>query len=211
MQPIHIATGFNAALKAAELFTKVTAIWEEAGKVQLADAQYYGAWINLASWAIKGLEQEYIEILIEADFCQLNDPEQKKALLMRIEKYIKKEFFRLALQDAIKHLREGRKLLEKHADQWLFFPNVKKSAALDRYDKLLNDLTDYLGRLGDYGGDSAVALKDLYDIQALAHSGSPDAFKQKVDGLRKNLNKATLMQITGECAEVMETLRTGFR
>jgi hypothetical protein len=69
MPPIPITPA--DAMKAVELVTKVVTEKQKAAKnVELGDAHYYSAWIELASEAIKGLEREYHEILIQADFCQ---------------------------------------------------------------------------------------------------------------------------------------------
>jgi hypothetical protein len=170
-------------------------------------------WTMEESEAIKGLEQEYTKILIQAAHCQLDEPQQKKDLLERIDTYIHGEILRPYLKEAIVHLSEGRNALQQHAEQWLIWPSVKtkREAALARYDQLLNELTGYLGSLGEYAGESAVGLADLRIIQGLLKDGSPEAFMEKVDDLLTNLKKTTLMQNIGECASVIETLRIAFR
>jgi hypothetical protein len=210
MEPISIATGASAVLKAIESINKIRA---DADKLAPDDARYYGTWINVASEAIKGLEQEYIEILVEAARCEPSEPQQKERLLARINTYIHRELLRPQLLAAIVHLREGRQALQQHADQWHTWPSVKsnRANALTQYDQLLNTMQGYLGSLGDYGGASAVGLNDLYIIQSYLLEGFPAAFMEKVDDMMKNLNKAQFMEITGECARAIETLRVAFR
>jgi hypothetical protein len=210
MEPTSLVTGTSTVLKAAELIKKMV---DDAGKLPPEDAKYYGGWINVASEAIKGLEQEYIDILIQAAHCQFNEPQQRKDLLERIANYIHGENLRPYLKKAIDHLDEGKAALKQHADQWFIWPSVKKNreAALVRYDQLLNELQVYLGLLGDYGGESAVGLEDLREVQRLLEDGSSEAFMQKIDDLLTKLDKTTLMQKVGESARVIETLRIAFR
>jgi hypothetical protein len=218
MELTSAATGASALLKAVESIKKIR---ETADKLPPEDARYYGAWIDVASQAIKGLEEEYIEILVQAAHCQLNDPQQKRHLLERIDNYIHGEVLRPDLRDAITHLHQGREALQQHVDQWLLWliwPGVQKNraGALIQYDRLLGTLQGYLGSLGDYAGPSAVALEELHNeqgsgIQDLLKGGSPEAFTEKVGDLLTNLEKDRLMNTTKQCALVIETLRIAFR
>jgi hypothetical protein len=210
MEPTSVVTGISAVLKAAESINKILTDAHNWGP---DDARYYGTWITVASEAIKGLEQAYIEILIEAEHCQVNDQLRREHLCKRINEYIKGEVLRPRLRDAIDHLSAGRKALQQHADKLLIWPSAKtnRAVALDRYDQLLNALIGYKGKLGDYNGDSAVGLKDLRDVHGLLVSGSLEAFKEKVSDLLMNLDKAECVMTTGECARTIETLRIAFR
>jgi hypothetical protein len=210
MEPTSVVTAASNVLKAAGLIRKMA---DEARQLTLEDVRYYNAWINVASESIKALEQEYIGILIEAAHCQFDLPHKRDELLKRTHEYIHGENLRPSLREAIAQLREGRQALQLHAEQWLIWPNVKKNrqAALARYDQFLNELQGYLGSLGDYGGESAVALNDLREIETLLKGNSPEAFIQKVDDLLMTLDKTTLMYMVTQSAGAIETLRIAFR
>ncbi len=211
MEPLSTLSAISPILlKAAE---SIKARIDGANKLASDDAQYYGAWIQVASEAIKGLQDEYIDILREAAHCRLNKPKEKKHLLIRIGNYIHGEVLRPLLKGAIKHLDVGEEALQQHAKGLFLWGTVKKkrATALTKYKQLLRELTGHLGSLGDYTGPSAVALEDLKKVQTLLYSGPPGAVVDLVDDLLMNLNKAEFMKITGECALVIETLRIAFR
>jgi hypothetical protein len=105
--------------------------------------------------------------------------------------------------------------LDQHAEQLLIWPTVtkKRKAALAKFDKLLNDLDSYLGSLGGYVGESAVALRDIKKIQEQlsAVPGDPATFADMIGEFLMNLDKSVLMANVGERARVVETLRIAFR
>ena len=209
MEPTSILTGVSATMKAYESITKLLT---DADKLAPDDARYYATYLEVARQAIKGIEEEYVEILIEAAHCQLNVAEQKEHLLVRIDKYIHGEVLRPKLREAIDHLRAGREALQQHAERLLIWPNVKRNrmAALEQFDRLLNQLEGYLGTLGGYTGPSAVALDDIKRIET-ATSGPSEAFVDLVEELLMNLDKSRLLSVVSDCSRVIEVLRITFR
>ncbi len=119
---------------------------------------------------------------------------------------------RPTLGHAIERLRSGTEGLEQHAERLLIWPSAKKSrtAALEQYKRLLDELESYLGKLGDYKGVSAVGLADLEKVKAeIKHSTG--AFDDTINDLLVNLDKSELMSLSGGCARVIEALRIAFR
>lgn len=208
MEPASALSGISFVLKAAESISKLK---NDADKLSPDDARYYAAYLEIASQAIKGLEQEYLEILVQAANCDINDYLQKQRLLTRIDMYITGENLRPKLRDAIEHLSSGREALSQNAERLLVWPTVKSNRreALAEYDRLAGELSGYLGSLGDYSGESAVGLKELRDLKAA--TADRQRFAELSDRLRSNPDKSSLMYFTDQCARVIEALRIAFR
>jgi hypothetical protein len=211
MEPVSVLSAVDPILKAGEAIKALVV-----GADQLApdDARYYGTWINVAGEAIRGLVQEYIEVLIEAAHCDPLDPGQREQLLKRVHRYVHGEVLRPRLKEAIERLRAGRPVLKQHAERlliWLRGRRGDRELALARYDQLLDQLTGYLGALGDYEGPSAHALEEVLGIHADVRAGSREALAARADRLLMNLDKTSLLEITGGCGRTIETLRVAFR
>ena len=195
-------------------FNSIEKTLESADQLASTDAQYYSAYFQAADQAVKGLEHEYIDILLEAARCEPTDSQQRERLLTRIDHYIHREVLRPILKASIEHLREGRQALQKHAERLLIRPAVKtnRTAALAQFDHLLNELDTYLGQLGGWKGPSAIALADIEQIKKdIEDRISGAKFKKKIDNLLMNRDKSILLSTTGNCARVIEALRTAFR
>jgi hypothetical protein len=210
VEPTSAVATVGALVRVAENLKRLV---DDARKLAPEDVAYYGAWINIAKEAILGIEQEYIEILLEGKHCRLDDLEEKRRLARRLDDYITGEHLRPKLREAIDRLTVGRTSLESHAEQWLILPRVRRdrATALSEYDELLNSIRGYLGSLGDYDRNSARDLEDLYRLQDLLEAGDIQGFKQEVTKLAKNPEKTSCALATSECARVIEKLRLAFR
>jgi hypothetical protein len=102
-EPVSVLGAVGPILKAAEFIDKKLV---ENKHLTSDDAKYYGMHLENASQAIHGLEEEYIEILIQASEVDLEDEDQKRELSERIKLYIKGEILRPRLMNAIKRLVE---------------------------------------------------------------------------------------------------------
>ena len=212
MEPISVLSAVGPIVKAAEAIAKLLSNRDQLAK---DDVQYYATYIAVAGEAIKGLEAEYLGILRQAAQCNVKKPTERKELRDRIKDYVNGEVLRPALRDAIDRLRVGREAIQEHAGKLLIWPKAKekRTAAVAKFDALLDELEGYLGSLGDYFGPSAVALDEIMKIDAELSAGrvDRDKFDNMIGDLLMNLNKSKLISITGQCGRVIETLRIAFR
>ena len=212
MEPVSFLSSIVSASEAAEAIRKLLT---NADKLAKDDAQYYSMYLAVAAKAVEGLEGEYLGILKQAAGCNPLNAQEAENLKTRINDYIHGEVLRKSLNESIDRLREGRGALQEHAERLLIWPEAKKkrTAALEKFDQLLNDLEGYLGSLGNYKGPSAVALDDIRRIQAeLAKEPiNSEVFLKMIDDLLMNLDKSTLFATTGDCGRVIEALRIAFR
>ena len=109
---VKVAETAEKLLSAADKLNKKA---EKAKKVPQEDAKYYGAYLEVAGIVIQSLENEYLEILKQADRTNLKDPKQKELLRTRINDYLYGEVLRPKLTTAVEHLEAGRDAFKKHA------------------------------------------------------------------------------------------------
>jgi hypothetical protein len=217
MEPISTVVGpiLKAAAAIDKLYVKLNDLALELKHLAQEDVRYYTTYIEVAAEAIKGIQNEYLEILKQAAQCKIEKEEERDRLRARIIEYIHGEVLRPKLKNAIERLREGRKALEEHAERRLIFPGTKakRANALVHFDFLLSELEGKLGRLGDYTGPSADAL---HDIEAIKYDLEKKPFDQvsfddRIESLLLHLDKSTLVSIAADCGRVIEALRIAFR
>jgi hypothetical protein len=207
---VKVAEAAEKLLSAAD---KLSEKAEKAKKVPQEDAKYYAAYLEVAGIVIQSLENEYLEILKQADRTNLKDRQQKELLRTRINDYLHGEVLRPKLTTAIEHLEAGRNAFKQHAKGFPLWPKVKdRKAALKKYAVLIDKIRSYLESLGGLTGASAPpkALAELKRIEA-ALSGAPKAFEPMINDLLMNLDKSTLLTIGSNCGRVIEVLRLAFR
>jgi len=209
MEPSSALATIGSIVKAAKTIDELL---DGADRLAQDDAKYYITYIDVAKTAVIGIEHGYIDILKEAAKCKIKSVKEKERLRDLIIAYIDDEVLRPKLREAIDRLGKGREALQQHAEVLLVWPKTKKNrkAALEEYRQLINQLIGYLGELGDYKGPSAAALNDIKKIET-AMSGTQEEFSDMIHELRMNLDKGSLMSISGECGRVIETLRIAFR
>jgi hypothetical protein len=218
MEPIST---ISSALKTPEEVAKAVGAIDKlidkatAAKRARDDAAYYGAYIEIAGKSIKALEGDYLGILLQAKRCDLGATKDRKALEARINGHMHGERFRSRLKEALDRLKEGRQVLLEHVNKRVLLPGMRKRRALglEKFDEILAQLDGYLGSLGEYEGPSAVALKDITDIQELLFANSPNQkpFDEKVKDLLDHLDKSALISVAGDCGRAIEALRMAFR
>lgn len=213
--PVAEALTITSAAKAAkEAKSEIEKLFTDRDKLVISDAKYYTTYIEVASHAIKGLEAEYTEILLKAAKTDIKVKTQRDKLNSLINKYTGKEVFRPQLKTAIDHLKAGRSVLEKHTTGWFSWPSTIASRldALDIYDRLLNDLTGYLGELGDYTGISAVGLDYIKELQGLLTPPlDQKAFAKRAEELLATRKKSKFFSVLENSVGAIEALRKSFR
>src|SRR5437763_15283588 len=95
--------GITALEKAFDL---VKDYRDKAQQEKLEDIKRCQDYLHAVQEAIKGLENEYDEILIQAEVCDLNQPQQVAALQQRISDYLFVDKLRTELVRAIAGLEE---------------------------------------------------------------------------------------------------------
>jgi hypothetical protein len=74
MEPKSASTVLSVIVKSSELIKKLLADVDNTNK----DTKYYTTYLEVASIAIRGIEEEYIGILVEAANRQLENTRQKQ-------------------------------------------------------------------------------------------------------------------------------------
>jgi hypothetical protein len=176
------------------------------------DSEFYRKWLEVAMVAIQGLEGEYEEILLQAFRCNVLNPEERLALVDRINAYINGERLRVKLKEAIGHLNVGRDVLQEHAERLLIWPKTRLARvdSLREYESHVNRLESYYGSLGGWTGGSAVALNELRTLLS-ATSDHQIAFNALVAVFQNMRDKSNLMTSTQGAASIISSLRAAFR
>ena len=216
--------------KAAELGrTKL----EAADQLAASDARRYVSYLEVALEAIHGLENDYIDILVEAKHCQVDQPEQSRHLAMRIDQHLYREALRPLLVGAVGRLEFGRQALADHADRVFVWPSVKqgRADALAAYDKLLKRLRSYIDQLGQwYAGASHQYLMDplregkpmrmggtglnvvwLHSILDCLNRQDQEKLSEVVAGLLGDLESDRHLSLTRDIGRVIEAMLITFR
>jgi len=197
-----------------EALTKINNLINELNgqKYTVEDSEYYRTWLDVAATAVECLEGEYEGILHQAFCSDIADAKQKTDLEQRINRYLTGEHLRKKLNDAIGYLEDGQRTLKKDAERRLLFPGTRRDRqeSLAEYSRHVNDLRGYLGSLGDYTGESAVALKELRELNK-ALTGTQEEFHPLVESLQKSRDKSSLFLITRQTAKTISSLRAAFR
>jgi hypothetical protein len=167
------------------------------------------------------LENEYIGILVEASNCSINEEDQRRKLITRIDQFMYGEVLRPKLRDAIDRLNSGRQAFETHAAQWFTWPKTREERreALDNLVRLTDELRGYLGFLGDYaeisGGhissSSAVGLKDIEKLKGILERKDGDFLRMIANDLLTDRDKTEFFRIIRDAARVTQMLRIAFR
>jgi hypothetical protein len=189
------------------------------------DIRSFENYLEAARVAITGLEEEYDQILVQAKNCELDKPEQIKALNERIDAYLKVDSLRPKLQDSIVGLTKCREALQKNAEGFFlwFWPQVreKRQEALAEFDKLLVDLEKYLRALDEEGlkyrkAGTGVGVATLGEIQfylgsRLQVDGNPYGLALLVSQFERDPSKDHLMDYIKRIRETIHDIRNAFR
>jgi len=91
VEPVGLSVASPIVQKAAEL---AKAKLDAADQLASSDAKRYVSYLEGALEAIRGLENEYVDILVEAMHCHVDQPEQSDHLAIRIKQYLYRETLR---------------------------------------------------------------------------------------------------------------------
>ena len=230
MEPVVLSVASPIIQKAAELAKSKL---DAADQLAASDAKRYVSYLESAREAIRGLENEYVDILVEAMHCQVDRPEQKDHLAIRIEQHLYREILRPHLTDAVGRLERGRQALEEHADRVFLWPSVRqgRADALAAYDKLLARLQWYINQLGGWYsgatnqyvmdavtkgqplpmGGSGVNVEGLHQILGCLARRDQEGLASTVGAMLGGQTADRHLTITREIAHVIESMLVTFR
>ena len=230
MEPTELSVASPIIQKAAELAKNKL---DAASQLAASDAKRYVSYLEGALEAIRGLENEYIDILVEAMHCQVDIPEQCDHLAIRIEQHLYREILRPHLVDAVGRLENGRQALEEHADRVFLWPSVRRGRAdaLAAYDSLLARLRSYIDQLGGwYGnatnkyvmdamtkgqplpmGGSGFNVEGLHEILGCLARRDQEGLSSTVGAKLGALTADRHLTITRDVARVIESMLVTFR
>jgi hypothetical protein len=181
----------TALEKALEMAGKLL---EEARAIPKRNAVSCIRFLQAAQYALRGLEDEVDDILVEAKIVARFQWEARAELVRRIKAYLNR--YRLApiLDDAIEGIKECREFAQNDAESfWSFLRTRKaeKAKAMKEIDGLLGKLTDYLRRLGEsmgysrenYAGPSGINMPFLLALEndlAIEDAAEEAKIKKKI-------------------------------
>ena len=129
---------------------RIDRLLEEASDRNKDDVERCERYLEACSEAIRGLEQEYDEILVQAKNSN-ETPDEIQNLRERIDKYLHVDRLRPKLSDAINGLSYYQENLTKNADRYLEWPWKKadKKLAVNEFSEVLEELQTYLKKLDE--------------------------------------------------------------
>lgn len=199
-----------------EAFKQGKELLQKADAFAADDAKRYAAYLEAARAALHGLEQEYQEIVVEANHCQLDRPEQVAALRKRIEDYLHVKKLREILDDAVMGVDIGRATLEGYATRWyLSLTPAKKQQreqAVVHYADVLNELKSRVRELDNWPkGATGFAVDALLGIDTYLGMGNEKMLREFIASLRVEGHQEELTAFTGAVRGVIEELLKAFR
>src|SRR5215813_11878759 len=198
---------------------------EKAREYKEQDIRACENYLEAARIAITGLEEEYDQILVQAKNCDLEQPDQIRELKTRIDAYLTVDILRPKLKDAVVGLALCRERLRANAEGFLlwFWPPLKekRQEAIAKFDKLLQDLEEYLSKLDDEGlkylkagtGVGVMTLLEIQNYLDFRPQGNidPHGLARRVSEFQRDPSKGHLMDYIGRIRETIHALRNAFR
>ena len=196
----------------------------KAEKLALEDVERCQNYLRAAQVAIIGLETEYDQIIVQAEICELDQPEQVRQLRERIREYLMVDKLRPELQKAVAGLDECRKALQKDANRFLQWPWTKKNrqVAVTEFADLLQQLVQYLKELDSRDleyrqAGTGVAQASLHAIMGWLSYGAPTdqsrskGFSQLINSIQQDRTKDRLLDSTERIERIINRLLLAFR
>jgi nucleoside phosphorylase len=217
----HVAAAFTHRLIRMGLINlKATESDNSETAVYIQDVEYCENYLRAAYEAIKGLEAEHDQILVQAQNCNINNPEQVRLLRARVGEYLGVDKLRPELHRVIMGLEECQKVLKtkaNHFPQWSS-TNKGRQETMSEFSELLGELMGYLKRL-DYNGmrisgtgaRELILLEDYLTNGYLRPSYSQSEFSQLVKDIQNARTKDQLLWFTGAIEQVINKLIRAFR
>ena len=211
---VHALT---AAVEAARDYS------EKAEQEGIEDVERVQNYLRAAHVAIIGLEREYDQILVQAKYCELDDPDEVKALKERIDKYLTVDELRPELIRAVKGAADWHVELAKNADRFLQLPGVKRGRkrSVAGFGELINTLQKYTIELEKNGlqfrpAGTGVAVESLENIKqhldfARLDQGHPKDLIEIVASAQADRTKDGLKDFTEKIQGTLDELIAAFR
>jgi hypothetical protein len=211
---MEFALGSQALTNATDLAVRYV---EKARQYAVEDVQRCQNYLMAAGAAIKGLEKEYDQILVQAKHCQVDQPEQVRDLQVRIDNYLTVDELRPELFKAITGLEEYQVVMQRRAERFLQWPWAKanRREAITEFVTLLQSLRDYFAALDEItspGGPTGVGASSLLRIAGyLQAQPSQEGLVQLVSEMQADRTKAGLMEYTSRIERTINVLLKAFR
>jgi hypothetical protein len=205
---------------------------ERAHEAEAETAERCSEYVHAAYEAVHGLEREYDEIVEEARSLDLDDGEERRLLLQRIDRFVRQENLRPSLIIATEGLREAQASLQRDANRFFrrLTPSVRarQLQATSRMSELLQKLVRYLDGLTpvldeqhlrpDRPDPSAPELERLQELERLvseagilADAAARDRVRQQIGEMLQNRDKGQFLYMAGEAGGAAEELIAAFR
>lgn len=202
--------------------TKAFEYLEKANQYAKEDAECCKNYLKAVQSAVRGLEEECDQILIQSRHINLEQPEEVRQLSIRIDQYLLVDRLRLALQTALTGLEDYRKTLQDNAERFLQWPwrKEKKQKAIQKFTELLIRLNLYLEALGQEhlkhrNSGTGVFVQQLIQIRYYLDS-EPNKNLQKeffdyVNKVLQHRDKKKLLDDTSKIEKTVNALLFAFR
>jgi len=204
---------------------------EKARQAEAATAERCSEYVNAAYEAVHGLEGEYEEIVGEGRHLDLRDAAAREVLLIRIDRFVRRDNLRPLLVKALDGLREAQAALQRDADR--FFHRLtpqdrrKKLRATARISELLQTLVNYVAGLAPYPDEEHVrsqggkeSAPDLYgllelerllkEVAILGDAGARERVREQVETMTENREAGQFLYMAKEAGGAAEQLRAAF-
>lgn len=156
---------------------RIDQLFKEAGEKDRWRVERCEKFLEACSEAIRGLEKEYDEIIVQASICDENSDEVKE-LRSRIKEYLHIDKLRDRLKDAIDGLLFYQDAFEKKAKSILNWPwkREDKKQSANQFSETLKQLNSYLKKLSDQDlpyrpAGTGIGVEALFSI--LNHLDTP--------------------------------------
>jgi hypothetical protein len=198
-------TALETAIKLAEQYLA------EGMAIAKRNAESCVRFLQAAQFALRGLEDEVDQILIEAKVVAGFEWKRRPQLLKRIDDYLNRYRLAPVLGEAVKRIGECYEFARRDEASFFLRRREQKSAAMDDVIDLLGQLRGYLNDLAgsmaysreNYAGPSGIDMPVLLELERLLKGGEesdPDKTGQIIIGVidehqrtrrRKGLQHAT--------------------
>jgi hypothetical protein len=219
-----VAIGKIGLSTAVDLGRKQLEAAEQEGRRNAAACIHY---LTAASLAIRGLEDEYDEILVQARGTDWTKPADVRGLKTRIDHYMSVDQLRPILLDALTGIESCRNALQRDADSfWSFHKREERQDAIAHTVNVTEALDDYHQLLFEFqrtelddnrGHHSGVGIRWLVDINDALGDPADGLDEERlarvrmlVDNASNDRTKGNLDRFISEIRRTIEKLRQYF-
>lgn len=199
---------------------RINRLLEEASDRNKDDVERCERYLEACSEAIRGLEQEYDEILVQAKNSN-KTPKEIQKLQKRIEKYLHVDRLRPKLSDAIDGLSYYQESLAKNTDRFLEWPWKKadRKLAVNEFAEVLAELQRYLKKLDEQElpyrpagtGVGQAALHEMLNLLNNSVEVRSESLRELAEKLISERDKEPLFEYVKQIRLLIEKLRHAFQ